>query len=1384
MRTAEGCAGRFGVAVWLHLVALALTVTITLSPQGVYGQALLFDSQAGLPDFDSRTSGVAPTAAQVATVSSLGATARWNRFGTPHSMVKYNGYLATGLDGDAITVARTFISLQRALFRLSEQGLSSLELLNDQKMAGYEGHSVLFRQKFGDLQAAQDGLIAVGVVGDKVVYVSSSCAGDRSVPGAASLTPLQAWLKAAANIGRVVDLASVTDAREQGDWTLFTVAGFSHPQRARLRAFPTPTGVRPVYETLLLNARGGELTGYTHLVDAQTGAILFRQNRVQQLAQDDGGASPSASSPFQGEYSVNPNACGSSEFEVTPGRTQLIITASAANPANDIVMHLDYNGVEVAKSADLSTSPETITYNPADGVAPGKYTVRVCPFIDSLTPHTAPLLYAGTFTQNTTSVTLPYPPKWRAFRSAPAFDLSSTDKRSWLCWVASINGSTVPGCEYEVANMASRGPWDFDFRTNQPTLTTKGNNAMSGQGWAFPLFGSEQYRPVSPTREYNFPWTNQWQVEKGATTVFASPQRNDIDAATVNLFAMHNRMHDFSYLLGFTEENYNLQDNNFGNRSSGGTVNTFTGDGDPELGNAQAGGVDGGQPDYLGRNNANQFTAHDGISPITNMYLWQAIANANYPNIVDGDYDMSVIGHEYTHAISNRMVGGPDASIGGHQGGAMGESWSDLVAMEYLNAYGLVPVADENPYAVGAYVTGNKKTGIRNFAMNDSPLNYGNVGYDTTGPQVHSDGEIWSATNFDIRQALIKKYNAQFSATDKSLQKDCADGKRAVAQCPGNRRWIQILFDAWLLMPSSPSMLDARDAYLAADMMRFGGANQKELWASFARRGMGSWAYSQDGEDTDPVPSFESPKEPNGVVTFKTVALEENGVPVKARIFVGQFEARSTQIADTDPSTVVSASNPRTRVFSDTTRLVPGLYDFIAQADGYGLMRFRRTIAAGTQTLIIAMPTNWASKAKGALVSGDGLSAINRLNLIDDTEATNWASLGNMNSANTVEGKLVVVKLGGAGPQLVNRVQVSALNHPYVADDAGGDRNRQLRLAALRQFKVLVCTASASNNCSDPNVGYSEIFTSPEDAFPGGQFRPTTSQLIIRSFNVPPTRATHVQLRVVTNQCTGQPLYQGDHDNDPLNNGDCVSQGVPPAVLATGPVLSPPAPTVPTETELIPQSRNVRAAEFQVFTTGGRLMTPGDRLADFTLDSDSVSGCQVTRTAKVTLEGPAPSAGTVVTINESHSGATFPVTVTVPAGQTSKTFTYTVKAANVPVTNSITASAGGVSVKRDLTVNPPRAASLTLAPNPVKGGQSVTGTVTLECLAPAGGITVSLASGAPAIASPTTAKIVVPAGSQKGTFTITTRAVTTSQRVVIRATAGGGTASATLVVDR
>ena len=104
---------------------------------------------------------------------------------------------------------------------------------------------------------------------------------------------------------------------------------------------------------------------------------------------------------------------------------------------------------------------------------------------------------------------------------------------------------------------------------------------------------------------------------------------------------------------------------------------------------------------------------------------------------------------------------------------------------------------------------------------------------------MHSDGEIWVAINNSVRKALINKYTCEFPAEDVALQQQCEAGELPSQNCPGNRRWIQLLYDSMLLDPVAPTMIDARNSILAADMMRYGGANQTEIWHAFALRGLG-----------------------------------------------------------------------------------------------------------------------------------------------------------------------------------------------------------------------------------------------------------------------------------------------------------------------------------------------------------------------------------------------------------------------------------------------------------------------------------------------------------------------------------------------------------------
>ncbi len=766
-------------------------------------------------------------------------------------------------------------------------------------------------------------------------------------------------------------------------------------------------------------------------------------------------------------------------------------------------------------------------------------------------------------------------PTWRVFPANPPFPFSETpsrDTRVLWCWDSSRNPEE---CREQQRNTASRVPWDVRVGSG-PTFTTDGNNASTAISEASPFTPDTAFdRPISPTRSFDFSWNNSWFESKCNPTRFSTTalSRNDEAAATTNLFVMHNRMHDWSYYLGFTEVNSNLQQDNFGNTES-------ERENDPEIGQSQAGRLS-----VLGRDNANQITLQDGIAPITNQYLWEPLAGAFYSPCVDGAYDMAVVAHEYTHAISNRMIAGPDVGTGDSQGQT--ESWSDLGFAEYFRSFNIDSAKGVDPFVLGPYVTGDTTSAIRNYAMNNSPLNYSDLEYDGNGlTSPHANGEIWSAVNFDISADLNRKYDDKFPSTDVDLQEACARGERAADECPGNRRWAQLMFDGFLLQPDDSTMVDSRDAMLAADRLRFDGDNQFELWDSFARRGLGKSAFSRpinqgefpnnfifgaERDDFDPRPGFNSPLRANEArVTF---TAGRSGAD-KMQIFVGDYEARVTPIADT-----VS----KTKKIDDTAFFVPGTYHFIARADGFGAHRFKLRLRPN-ENLVVEAPLrrNHASQSSGATITGDG---VNLDRIIDDTEATNWASRENdagkspNEEGRQVEGRQVTVELNR--PRRVTNVQVSAVlnggcstalltgNCDAEEDDVGS----QNRFSALRSFNIFTCDATSGDDCSRKK-GYKRVFASADDAFPSARPRPKVPDFLLRPFDVRDSRATHVRLVVRDNQCTGAPDYQGDVNpvNDPVfPTADCDTDAFSPGEAGPRPVLDPP-------------ENIVRAAELQVFS--------------------------------------------------------------------------------------------------------------------------------------------------------------------------------------------------------
>jgi secreted trypsin-like serine protease len=194
------------------------------------------------------------------------------------------------------------------------------------------------------------------------------------------------------------------------------------------------------------------------------------------------------------------------------------------------------------------------------------------------------------------------------------------------------------------------------------------------------------------------------------------------------------------------------------------------------------------------------------------------------------------------------------------------------------------------------------------------------------------------------------------------------------------------------------------------------------------------------------------------------------------------------------------------------------------------------------------------------------------------------------------------------------------------------------------------------------------------------------------------------------------------------------------------------------------------------------MVPPGPGLlAGMSLKSSVISGCR-TVTGTVTLSGPAPAEGVVVTLGDTLASATVPATLKILAGATTKTFTVKTLAVATEEPGTVSAALGGTTLHQPLTVRPMGMYSVSLSPTSVVGGKPVAGTARLECKAGPGAVTVHLASTDPSVAKAVAASISVPQGLQTATFDVITNPVSAKSYVTLSGTANGISKSKRLTV--
>ncbi|KAK0490832.1 Fungalysin metallopeptidase-domain-containing protein [Armillaria novae-zelandiae] len=278
----------------------------------------------------------------------------------------------------------------------------------------------------------------------------------------------------------------------------------------------------------------------------------------------------------------------------------------------------------------------------------------------------------------------------------------------------------------------------------------------------------------------------------------------NIDAARTNAFYIINKVHDFTYKYGWTESAYNFQLDNFGNGGA---------DGDRVQMSVQ---------DPSGFNNANFQTLPDGQNGTCHMFIFTLTT----PNR-DGDFQNDIIVHEYTHGHTNRIL------ITESRG--LGEGWSDAMTEWTEQTSGII-----TDWVTGTWVV-NNPAGARSFPYSTdptiNPLHYYAL---TFLFEVHNIGEVWANMLHNVYAALVGAYGWSATAMEDSSGSE------------GNIVYLHLFIDALALQPCNPTFVDARDAWIQADVNRYNGTNACTLWNAFASRGLGLNAANHVDDETVP----------------------------------------------------------------------------------------------------------------------------------------------------------------------------------------------------------------------------------------------------------------------------------------------------------------------------------------------------------------------------------------------------------------------------------------------------------------------------------------------------------------------------------------------------
>ncbi len=379
-------------------------------------------------------------------------------------------------------------------------------------------------------------------------------------------------------------------------------------------------------------------------------------------------------------------------------------------------------------------------------------------------------------------------------------------------------------------------------------------------------------------------------------------------------------------------------------------------------------------PDDDHVNDASMATLPEGTAPLMQLFLF---VGDGFRTVNGGDSD-AIVWHEYTHGLSTRLVVHDDGTgaLSSPQAGAMGEGSSDWYALDLLVGNGLMgDTFAPGDVDLGHYVDFNPHqlrtqgidcpVGVVDPRCPGGGYTYGDFAQIDGGADVHSDGEIWAQTLWDLRKAV----------------------GRDVAQA--------LITEAMRMAPPEPSFLDTRNAMLAAEV---GIPNDQRtaIWGVFAKRGMGFLAYSDGAGDLNPKEDFSLPPGgahgvTTGTVTSAETGLALGGVSVGLASLTGE-SAFADRLTTTTVANGTYALGAPGGTYGALTVEHPG-YDPVS-------LRAFAVPAGGSRVQDVALRRDWAASVGGGVPFRDdppsddsgALFGCGLSRLIDQRRESGWSA--------------------------------------------------------------------------------------------------------------------------------------------------------------------------------------------------------------------------------------------------------------------------------------------------------------------------------------------------------------------------------------------------------